>query len=345
MSYRTDARGNEVYDKDADGNEVPGLSRYAENRHGESFYPRDKDGNGYIDERHGLIRNSDGAPVLPLTTLGMPRYPKNLNGDDMYPDHKGRSVFGVGTDGHQYYAQTVVGDEYYPSDGTPATRSDGTFYYAKSRQWTTVFPFDEHGDEMYLGLVNESVRHSIPDRYAQKKDGSEYYPLKRTADGLLSECLLKAGLDWDYAKAMPKGWLYPKDAYGNEFYVPDVYSDGIARSLDTRVVHRYAVTNDLKVIVPTVGNTFAFHLWKEPILTPDDVLGELYREQGRWQGFVTRVTLPLTLSLVRKDYKYRRNGNHIVTVWARPFYKQWWFWVLVVLVVVAKLFIILWWIK
>lgn len=332
MSYRIDEQGNEIYEKDGNGNERVQHGRYARSSSGEAFYPKDRDGNGFVEGE--LIRRGEGY-LLPRTALGKPRYPRDRNHEEYYPECRGRYSFGVGLDGHQYYAQRSNSDEFYPPDHTPARKRDGSFYYARNSRLETLFPVLA-GTELYVGPIDWTKKHTLPDRYAREAGGDEYYPKTLTADHLESETLLQVG----YAQKRTGEYFYPKDAFNNEFY-----RAGGAAS----VLSRYAVTNDLKVILPSVQNRPYIHASIPPAVGHGDILGRLIREKNRRSGFLTRVTLSNVPKPEPREYRFRTLRHYtLVTVTPKrnltlkSFFTTGYLWVMLIIAFLVKLISIVW---
>lgn len=364
MAYTKDPNGNETYGKDAVSKaEKVEHGRYAKNREGEFYYPKKENQDEFIDSQLGYI-TKEGRPVLPLSLKGTPIYPHHLTNiqDEIYPtDAAGREQFGVGSDGSEYYAQKGNNDEFYPSDHRAAKKADGTPYYAVTSQNRTIFP-KENAKELYVTEVDPLNPLTIPTRYAQDVT-TEYYPKTVTADGYLSDYILKD----TYAKTSANATIYPKDAFNNEFYLPDKDSTGTVRPPANIVVTRYAATNDKKIILPTIDHQPTNVVGVLPAVTLANVIGKLIRERGKRSDALTSIEDPGAPPADPKEYSYvdgfgvvhrvkpvgstppakpSKTSKAVTTAFCtsskQPIFRKWYFWVIVVMLVMAKSFL-LWW--
>lgn len=371
-TYEKDTEQNEKYSKNSSGDDIVEHGRYAKNKDNQTFYPSDKDGNEFKDPNLGYIKKN-GIIVLPLNGRGKPIY-EIVSGDETYPTDNGKYIIGYGRDGHQYYAQKANHDEIYPPDNTFARKSDGCKYYATKSNGDTVFPIDKDRNEFYMGLVDPDNIHTIPSKYARDKDSNEFYPKTKTVDNLESEIILL------YAYAQKSGGhkFYPKDAFNNEFYLPEKQTNKTAIAIANRLLPRYAVTNDLKVILPELDGKFhisATSTYK--VVANTNILGLLVREKNKLSGYLTNVEdTTVTPKPEARDYKYQAlKHKRIIEVTVpgskppkpvaivsptystpnilnmaqstgscslKPFYKSWYFWVLVIVSLIIKSFAI-WW--
>lgn len=367
MSYTKDADNNEVYEKDSQRNDKVEHGRYAKDKNGQAYYPTDKDGNEFKDAALGFIKR-EGVIVLPINNLGKPIYDKDNNNDEVYTMDNGKPILGYGRDGHQYYAKKANLDEFYPPDNTFATKLDGCKYYATDRNAGTVFPKDKDNNEYYIGLVDLDTVHTIPSRYARDKDLNEFYPKTITADGFEADIILNEQYAQKHANSAK---FYPKDAFNNEFYLPQKKLDKTDKPIAERLLEKYAVTNDKKVILPELDNKPHIGAGGTLVagITEQKVLGRLVREQKKLSDFLTSVEDPNAPVVEPREYKYQNDKKTIVTVTpqnskpvarvspivktstgtcsassaiTKPLYKSWYFWVLVIVSLIVKSFAV-WW--
>lgn len=335
-------------------------NRYACKSNGTSYYPRDDFGNEYRINGLNLIEKN-GKYFYPRTLSGKPRYAV-VNGCQIYDTVAGKPIIGTGLDGKQYYARDNNGNEYYPSDNTPALLADGTPYYASAMDGKHIFPIDKLGNEYYLTFVDLNNPETIPNRYAKSNTNDEIYPLRVTDDDDEEQYLIGN----KYAVDRNKKPYYPTDGYKNEYYriitSVDLIEYNSKGTLNEIVLERYALTNDGKIILPTVNNIYYIDPNIKPSIQGTDVIGRLIRENDQISDFLTSVTDPVyksTNSTYVKPYKYRTLvSNELMFVIPKPptstfnivgiintvmpFYRRWCFWILIVVLLIVKSFLI-WW--
>lgn len=364
MPYSQDSDNNESYVKDSSNNDLIQDNRYAKDKHGQMYYPTDKDGNEFKDVHLGFIKR-EGVIILPINSQGKPIYDVDSStGNQIYSQDDGKYIIGYGRDGHQYYAKKANNDEYYPPDNTFAKKLDGCTYYAATANSETVFPKDKDNNEIYMGHVDFDNQHTIPTRYARDKNQNEYYPKTITADSFEADIILNNM----YANKTGSNKFYPKDAFNNEFYLPEKSSRNSQISIDDRLLQRYAVTNDKKIILPEVDNKA--HVSTKAgfvgIVELKDVLGRLVREKRKLADFLTSKVEVNAPGSDPREYKYQNVQKTIVTVSppqstkpvakvsptviskgscsaiVKPLYRTWCFWVFVIVSLIVKSFAV-WW--
>lgn len=312
MSYQKNADGDEIYTQSADNDDVIQDDRYAKDRNGDPYYPTDRNGDQFLGETvpEKYIPRG-GRYTLPFWKNGDPRYEKDADDNEVYPEVNGVGFYGISRAGHEVYAKDKDGDEFYLND-VPAKKLDGTKYYAQSRVGGTIFIKDGQKD-VYVGYINPDNKSTVPDKYAKDENGHEYYPQTITADGFLSDYILNHNYAWkDGPSLADRQQFYPKDAYNNEFYLPSKDLVGQNRTLAQLLVEgpnkSYAVTNDKRVILPGINGspqTDGSVLPAIDILT--NVLGILIRHSGLWSGFLTNVNVPTAPDVDPMEYSYMEN--------------------------------------
>lgn len=347
-SYEKDANLNELYPL-VNNVQTVILGRYARDKDQIPFYPRDVDGNEFIDLNLGLIERN-GEYVYPKTLAdGKPRYRDDPNGTGankkkIYEKVNGREYIGRGLDGNQYYATDENNDEYYPENNTPAQKANGKVRYARKINRQVIFPKDANDDEFYLMFIDPCDADTIPDRYAQEKNGNQIYPQIMLDYDLISDYVLKN----TYAER-DGNKCYPRDAYNNEFYIDPVTS---TTGPDDLILNTYALTNDGKVILPGINGTHHIMPAKQPTVTKSDILGKLVREKtGVSPDYLTKVEASNKPNIEPKKYKYLDYSTNIYKTVTPPgiavqiivpFYQTWYFWVLIIVSLIIKSFAV-WW--
>lgn len=334
-------------------------NRYA-CKDGKRYYPRDEFGNEYRINGLDLIEKN-GEYNYPMTANGKPRY-SIVNGSQVYEIVAGKQIIGTGLDGKQYYATDRHGDEYYPDDNTPALLADGTPHYACARDGQHIFPLDMFGNEYYLTFVDLEKPATIPNRYAVSITNDEIYPIRLTDDENEEQYLIGN----KYAVDKNKKPYYPKDGFKNEYYrkATTVDLNEVQRigTLSRILLERYALTNDGKIILPTINNVYYINPKMEPRIELTDVIGRLIRDDCEISDYLTNVLDPSFSSTNSSNvipYKYRTLISNELTVvvpkpplttvgivgiinTALPFYRRWCFWALVIVVLIVKSFVV-WW--
>lgn len=351
--------GRELYKLDVTTNKVVVLEHgYAKDENGLPYYPKDVDNNEFIDSRHGIIERY-GRIVYPVRYAdGKPNYEidPNTANKQTYRQHKGKWIIGMGIDGHQYYATLPNGDEYYPPDKSFARKANGTPFYARKAAPSapgaaaireTIFPKDASNNEFYITLIDFSKPDTVPTKYAQDVDGNEIYPKRKVAGDLESETIINGV----YAQKNNNVKYYPKDAHNNEFYLATLKPDGNERTAADIILNDYARTNDGKVILPTINNTFHVPQGKTPPVADANVLGRLIREEtivsSDWLTNVEKTPKP---QVEPKAYKYRDRVTGVTKTITPPgassggmsFYKSWYFWIIGIVSLIVKSFGV-WW--
>lgn len=353
VRYEKDANQNELYPT-VNNKEQVVLGRYARDKDGIPFYPRDEDKNEFMDPYLGLIQRN-GEYVYPKTFAdGKPRYrddpnDPNPNKRKIYEKIDGRFIIGRGLDGNEYYATDERYSDYYPEDNTPARKANGKIFYAREKNGRIRFPTDADGNEFYLTLVDPCNSDTIPDRYA-KQNGKEMYPQIMLDDNLISDYVLN-----NTYIVRDKIKYYPKDAYNNEFYIdPEGINDATGKKFLPREIFldTYAITNDGKVILPGINGKHHIESTKNPEIKESDILGKLVRgKTGASSDYLTKVQVSNKPTIEPKKYKYLDFKTNIyktvtppgiraeITI---PFFKTWYFWVLITLSLIIKSFTICW---
>lgn len=210
--------------------------------------------------------------------------------------------------------------------------------------------------------------HTNPGRYAQKTNLDQIYPQRQLYGNLVSDYIL---INHAYAKRGGKPY-YPKDAYGNEFYVNPIGTKHkktvkpLATSLpidpDTAlagdtdyalhtgdiILDIYALTNDGKAILPGIGGKPYIDMGKKPYVFDADVLGRLVREvNGVSKDYLTKVEAVNKPNVKPMQYKYLNLKTNIYKTITPPgmtifVFKKWYFWILVLLSLIIKSYTI-WW--
>lgn len=356
VEYQKDENQNEIYPRANNADKVI-LNRYARDKDQIPFYPKDVNNNEFMDLDLGLIERN-GEYVYPkMAANGRPRYRDDPNDQGpiktkIYEKINGQWIIGRGLDGHQYYATKNDGSEYYPENNMPAQRANGTIYYARdfnrNSPHDVIFPKNADGDEYYLTFIDLcNLEDTNPGRYAHKKNGDEIYPQRRIDYDLISDYIINNR----YIKCGGKA-CYPRDAYNNEFYIDPEPISGAQLVPDDLILENYAVTNDGKVILPGINNTFYIYLTMNPIVTEPDILGKLVRERkGVSSDYLTKVEISNKPKVEPKKYKYLDFNTNIYktiipagyTSIKKPFFKTWYFWIVVVVSLILQTFGI-WWI-
>lgn len=317
MSYKKNADGDEYYEKDANNDEVVKDRRYAKDRNEQPFYPRDRHGNEFAsDAVTPKYISRSGRLVLPFKVNGDPNYEADATTNaEKYPVVDGKAFFGVNMAGHEVYAKTATLDEFYPSDQTPAKRSDGTKYYARTTGTVTVFP-KEGTKEVYIDYIDPNNVYTIPTRYAKDANNHEYYPETITNEGYVSDYVVGE----KYAEMHGTNQkVYPRDAHNNEFYLPDKTKAGASRQIGDLIVgptKRYAATNDKKVILPSVsGNPALDPGIADPVVDlATNVKGLLIRDKSSYSGFLTDVNNPSAPAVTLMQYSYMKDKRILENV-------------------------------
>lgn len=117
--FAKDALGNEMYQMDAEGNEVypkKGVP-FAKDRRGVEFYAKTVDGHEYFPRRKKkcIVIQSGKGPVIPRYVSGKQRYPDDKRGNQYYLTDQNGEVFPLrDEDGKVYFARTKNGIEMIP---------------------------------------------------------------------------------------------------------------------------------------------------------------------------------------------------------------------------------------
>lgn len=355
--YNTDSDGNEYYSQE-NNVDVVVQNRYAVDKDKIPFYPRDSNRNEFMDPDLGLIERN-GKYEYPRTVEGRPNY--RVNPTDPGPVKKQlyeliNTTYIIGTDllGNMVYAKNSNGDEYYPADNTPAKKANGTIIYARKKNRDVVFPIDAKGDEFYLTFINPLEPDTIPNRYARVNNNrDEIYPQKVSRGDLISDYIINN----TYAKRDGVNY-YPRDAYNNEFYISPLFNTvNVAPAVI--LLNSYAVTNDGKIILPSIGNTYYIDPNKQPAVTNADIIGRLVREVNSVSpDYLTKIEVSVKPTVPPREYNYYDIKTNIIKSirpphapaasspsqpsTAIPFFKTWYFYFLVFLMVILKSFLI-WW--
>lgn len=359
--YNKDSDGNEIYSKE-NNMEVIAEKRYALDKDKVPFYPRDAYGNEFMDEELGLIERN-GKYEYPRTVDGKPHYRVDPNDQgvvqkQLYEKIKDKWIIGTDDLGNMVYAKDSNGDEYYPEDNTPAKKSNGAIFYARTAATKeVVFPKNEDGDEFYLTFVDPSEPDTIPDRYARtNNDKDEIYPQRFIKGNIISDHLIgNAYAERDGQK------YYPKDGYNNEFYITPAPNTGVGTPPTDIVLDSYAVTNDGKIILPSIGGMHYIDPNRKPTVTQNDIIGKLVREENvAPSDYLTKVEVSVKPKVSPREYKYFDVQNNIfktvkppssssttppqippVQITATHFFKRWWYvWLLIVSIVILKSFVV-----
>lgn len=269
-------------------------------------YPRDDNGDEYLPAGLNLIYQRDRY-WYPYTLEGVPRYPLDEKGRQLYLKLEGKWLFGL-QNGKEMYAKDENGNEYYPEDNTAAKLIHGEIYYATAKDGSTVFPKDKDGNEYYLPTLGDDFNHVLnhpPSRYARCKLGFEFYPKRHDTGG-------EYMIGNEYAVGAKGEPYYPKDSNYNEYYRE---WDNIKPIL----LKRFAVTNDGKILVPNQAKAEVEpHPLDSPKIERKHELGILLREDANIPSrVITSVTDPkVPFNTPRKQYSYRLlSSNKIVHVY------------------------------
>lgn len=313
---------SEVYETDNAGNQIILNRRYAKDASGNFFYPVNAHGHQYLIDGNIYIE-MNGEKILPLDVDGIPQYPTDIHGEAFYlKNQNNKYVIGKGRDGHQYYAKYIGGDEFYPPDGmfgknidnsinteVFAKMKDGTLKYTLSFDSKTIFPRDIQNNEYYLNRVDINNSYTIPTTYAMDKDGNEFYPKTLTTDNLESDAILND----KYAKNNLNKPFYPQDAFNNEFYISTKHLKRPIAGIDLLIQGRYAVTNDLKIIVPNIANQPEFSASNiPPTLNNNHIVGQIIRENHSVSDYLTLETYGHLKKRAGKKYRYRLKQNFVI---------------------------------
>ena len=360
MGYSKDAENNETYVVVGNTATVE-ENRYARDKDGKPYYPKDGSNNEFKPPSLQDYITINGEVVLPLNAQGKPIYPKDPNNANLevYPVINGKKILGKGMDGHQYYAQNNS-DEYYPDDGTIGFYNDGIKRYATGSNSETIFPKDSQNNEYYLMEVNIYDLRTVPSKYAKDKDSNEIYPKRITSDGYLSDCILTDA----FARNKSNAYYYPKDAFDNEFYLPEKKANASDRPVaEMCIPTRYAQTNDAKILLPVKNNSVSRNTSNAfPAVANAEIVGPIIREGNQASDYLTKKDGDTSLKSSKPiDYRYRDQRNLIkktnfqnavapktqksaiaiavcpaLSTVSTPFYKTWSFWILITVSLMIK---------
>ncbi|GFR12918.1 uncharacterized protein TNCT_328091 [Trichonephila clavata] len=313
--YAKDAKGNQKYPRDKEGNEkaLPRLDlrswQYATDKEGNAFYPKNKFGKEVLYGDY--IQRKDGSIQYPLTEDGNPEYEIDYTTrDEYYFIKKDESInWGEDINGNQRYAKKANGDEYYPPNGELAYDHSGSPQYARTEDGQVIFPLDVEGNECYIKDDSKGGSHVmymddvLLERYAKTKTGEEVYPVEITNQSTRS--YKEVILNGEYARTHLEEVKYPLDEYGNEYTlelppagkVKDSFPEGYYFPLG------YPITNDNWVIVPEVdGKEYISDLlW--PKVQANNIIGKLYRDGKNFRDYVTDVKSTRLSRAARQKYK------------------------------------------
>ncbi|GFR03479.1 uncharacterized protein TNCT_191631, partial [Trichonephila clavata] len=261
--YAKDAKGNQKYPRDKEGNEkaLPRLDlrswQYATDKEGNAFYPKNKFGKEVLYGDY--IQRKDGSIQYPLTEDGNPEYEIDYTTrDEYYFIKKDESInWGEDINGNQRYAKKANGDEYYPPNGELAYDHSGSPQYARTEDGQSTRSYKE------VILNGEYARTNLQEvKYKLDEYGNEY-TLELPPAGKVKD-------------SFPEGYYFPLG---------------------------YPITNDNWVIVPEVdGKEYISDLlW--PKVQSNNIIGKLYRDGKNFRDYVTDVKSTRLSRAARQKYK------------------------------------------
>ncbi|GFQ90133.1 uncharacterized protein TNCT_734631, partial [Trichonephila clavata] len=267
--YAKDAKGNQKYPRDKEGNEkaLPRLDlrswQYATNKERNAFYPKNKFGKEILYGDY--IQRKDGSIQYPLTEDGNPEYEIDYTTrDEYYFIKKDESInWGEDINGNQRYAKKQM----------------GTSIILRMENWPMTI------------------------RICQNQNWRRSYPVEITNQSTRS--YKEVILNGEYARTNLEEVKYPLDEYGNEYTlelppagkVKDSFPEGYYFPLG------YPITNDNWVIVPEVdGKEYISDLlW--PKVQANNIIGKLYRDGKNFRDYVTDVKSTRLSRAARQKYK------------------------------------------
>lgn len=196
---------------------------YAINEFNFEYYPKDAEGNEYLDFQYILFEETI---IYPVSKTGEPIYRKNEEQDEYYEVNYFHKVDEIPfySNESKIYALLIQ-------------KVPGEPRYALKHSGDVVFPKDKNENEYYIKLSDNSVYLTGLKTYAKNNEGKEIYPY----DGTKEQTLGKYALDKNNKP------YYPLDEFGIEYTI--ITNDGNRFPLGNPIDHKgYEIINDHKSV-------------------------------------------------------------------------------------------------